>query len=117
MRRILRLGLWAILGLMLAVTVSCTPKPPPGELEFWTMQLQPQFTQYFNQLMGEFEAQNSGTKVRWVDVPWEAMESKILSAVGAKTAPDVVNLNPNFASQLATRDAWLDLNALVPPPR
>jgi len=25
-----------------------------------------------------------------------------------------VNLNPDFASQLATRNAWLDLNAKVP---
>jgi putative chitobiose transport system substrate-binding protein len=118
MQRMLRLGLWALLGLVLTVVVSCysgSSGSASGEIEFWTMQLQPQFTQYFNQLIGEFEAQNSGTKVRWVDVPWEAMDSKILSAVSAKTAPDVVNLNPNFASQLATRNAWLDLNAQVAP--
>jgi len=35
-----------------------------------------------------------------------------LTAVSAKTAP-VVNLNPNFASQL-TRNAWLDLDAKIP---
>lgn len=79
------------------------------------MQLQPQFTEYFNELNGTFESQNQGTKVRWVDVPWEAMENKILTAVSAKTAPDVVNLNPNFASQLATRNAWLDLNTKITP--
>lgn len=114
----LRLGLWTLLGLVLAMAVSCNSGPSSSdsaEIEFWTMQLQPQFTQYFNQLIGEFEAQHSGTKVRWVDVPWEAMDRKILSAVSAKTAPDVVNLNPNFASQLATRNAWLDLNAQVTP--
>lgn len=75
------------------------------------MQLQPQFTQYFNDLIASFERDNPVVKVRWVDVPWEAMESKILTAVSAKTAPDVVNLNPGFASQLATRNAWLDLNS------
>ncbi len=77
------------------------------------MQLKPQFTEYFNQLITDFEQENPDLKVRWVDVPWSAMESKILTAVSAKTAPDVVNLNPNFASQLATRNAWLDLGTLV----
>jgi putative chitobiose transport system substrate-binding protein len=42
------------------------------------------------------------------------MQNKILTAVSAKTAPDVVNLNPSFASQLASRNAWLDLDSRVP---
>lgn len=78
------------------------------------MQLQPQFTDYFKNLISTFEVDNPGIKVSWVDVPWSAMESKILTAVSAKTAPDVVNLNPDFASQLATRNAWLDLDTRVP---
>ena len=79
------------------------------------MQLQPDYTSYFNNLISRFSAENQGLKVRWVDVPWAAMESKILTAVSAKTAPDVVNLNPNFASLLATRQAWLDLNSKISP--
>jgi putative chitobiose transport system substrate-binding protein len=45
--------------------------------------------------------------VRWVDIPWADMQSKILTAVAAGTAPDVVNLNPDFAAQLASKNAWL----------
>ncbi len=78
------------------------------------MQLQPKFTDYFNKLIASFEAENPGVKVRWVDVPWAAMENKILTSVSAKTAPDVVNLNPGFASQLASRNAWLELDSRVP---
>ncbi|GAC1463817.1 MAG: sugar ABC transporter substrate-binding protein [Chamaesiphon sp.] len=78
------------------------------------MQLQPEFTDYFNKLIANFEAQNASIKVRWVDVPWSAMETRILAAVQAKTAPDVVNLNPDFASQLASRNAWLALDTKVP---
>lgn len=121
MRRILKVGrlsLLAILGLLLSWLISCQSAAPPSasqELEFWTMQLQPQFAQYFTALNTTFEGENQGLKVRWVDVPWEAMESKILTAVSAKTAPDVVNLNPGFASQLATRNAWLDLNTKITP--
>lgn len=119
-----RLGIFAMLGLVLSWVVSCsTGNVSTGarqstsgstEIEFWTMQLQPQFTDYFKNLIGTFQAENPGVKVTWIDVPWSAMESKILTAVSAKTAPDVVNLNPDFASVLATRNAWLDLDAKVP---
>ncbi|WP_399317683.1 ABC transporter substrate-binding protein [Trichocoleus sp. FACHB-69] len=112
-----RLSIFALLGLMLSWVISCSPSPSSSgnpEIEFWTMQLQPQFTEYFQKLIASFETEHKNVKVLWVDVPWSAMESKILTAVSAKTAPDVVNLNPDFASQLASRNAWLDLDAKVP---
>jgi putative chitobiose transport system substrate-binding protein len=111
-----KLSLWSLFGLLLSWLISCQSNPAPSpELEFWTMQLQPQFTEYFNALISTFEKENPGVKVRWVDVPWDAMEGKILSAVSAQTAPDVVNLNPSFASRLAANNAWLDLNTKVTP--
>lgn len=120
-----QLSVFALLGLLLSWAInSCSPNPAnsgqsasgSAEVEFWTMQLQPQFTDYFNQLIAEFEQENPGTKVRWVDVPWADMQSKILTAVSAGTAPDVVNLNPDFAAQLAGRNAWLDLDDRIPAP-
>jgi putative chitobiose transport system substrate-binding protein len=112
-----KFGLWFCSGWVLSWLISCTPAPPPSsqELEFWTMQLQPQFTEYFTELNEDFETSNPEVKVRWIDVPWNAMESKILTAVSAKTAPDVVNLNPNFAAQLASRNAWSNLAAKILP--
>lgn len=117
-----RLGIFALLGLLLSWLISCGTGANSGgqkaagkpEIEFWTMQLAPQFNDYFNELIARFEQENPGSKVRWVDVPWTAMESKILTAVSAKTAPDVVNLNPNFASQLAARNAWMTLDDRIP---
>ncbi len=117
MRNWKRISIFALLGLLLSWVMSCSTSPAPSkskEIEFWTMQLKPEFTTYFNNLITNFEAQNPSVKVRWVDVPWTAMESKILAAVSARTAPDVVNLNPNFASLLASRHAWLDLDGKVP---
>ncbi|MFN6565315.1 MAG: ABC transporter substrate-binding protein [Nostoc sp. ChiSLP01] len=112
-----------LLGLLTSWIVSCgtgnngtnTKQTTSGvaTVEFWTMQLQPQFTDYFKSLITNFESQNQGIKVNWVDVPWSAMENKILTAVSGKTPPDVVNLNPGFASQLAGRNAWLDLDTKV----
>jgi len=74
------------------------------------MQLQPEFTPYFTRLISDFEKHHPNVRISWVDIPWDAMESKILSSVASNTAPDVVNLNPNFASLLAGRGAWLNLN-------
>lgn len=119
--KIKRLVSWALLGLFTSFVVSCStfsnsPKiPVPGiaTIEFWTMQLQPQFTNYFQGLIRTFESQNPSIKVKWVDVPWSAMENKVLTAVSAKTPPDVVNLNPDFASQLAGKNAWLNLDNKV----
>jgi putative chitobiose transport system substrate-binding protein len=100
-------------GTLSAILASCTggsKATTSGEIEFWTMQLQPKFTKYFQDLIAQFEQANPGTKVKWVDVPWSGMESKILAAMQAKTAPDVANLNPDFAAQLAAKNAWLELD-------
>lgn len=107
---------WFIAGLLLTFLISCTTSVsnPSESIEFWTMQLQPQFTSYFQELNSSFEQENPPSKVEWIDVPWNAMESKILTAVSAKTAPDVVNLNPDFASQLASRNAWLNVDTQIP---
>jgi len=121
-KKIKQLALWGLFGLLLSWLVSCqsTPSNPTasgekGGIQFWTMQLQPQFTPYFTELIGNFKTANPDITVKWDDVPWDAMQSKILTSISAKTAPDVVNLNPNFASQLAGKNAWLDLNTKVPP--
>ncbi|MGI0480630.1 ABC transporter substrate-binding protein [Geminocystis sp. CENA526] len=109
--------IWFLSGLLLTILVSCASPQAntEGSIEFWTMQLQPQFTPYFNDLNQRFESENPDNKIQWVDVPWNAMESKILTAVSAQNAPDVVNLNPDFASQLASRNAWLNLDEKISP--
>ena len=113
---IFNFALYLFLIIILGGVSGCNPqKASSDRLEFWTMQLKPNFTAYFTQINLTFEALNEPVRVRWVDVSWSAMENKILTAISAKTAPDVVNLNPKFASQLATRNVWLDLNSVVDP--
>ncbi|MEA5583672.1 sugar ABC transporter substrate-binding protein [Nodularia harveyana UHCC-0300] len=123
LRKFKQLATWTFIGLLTSWLVSCTTanistntqQSTSGEetVEFWTMQLHPQFTDYFQSLIANFESQNSSIKVNWVDIPWAAMENKILTAVSANTPPDVVNLNPVFASQLAGRNAWLNLDTKI----
>jgi putative chitobiose transport system substrate-binding protein len=118
--------MFGLLGLCISWLVSCGNNTAPdtgkgtddngkATIEFWTMQLQPKFTDYFNGLIKTFEKENPAIAVKWVDIPWTAMQSKILTAVSSQTAPDVVNLNPDFAAQLAGRNAWLDLDSKIDP--
>ena len=112
----------AIAGLLASWLFSCNSSTTPAtnadgkaEVEFWTMQLSPKFDDYFETLISDFESENSEISIKWVDVPWGDMETKILAAVSAGNAPDVVNLNPNFASQLAAKGAWLPLDDKLTP--
>ncbi|MEM6450775.1 MAG: sugar ABC transporter substrate-binding protein [Cyanobacteria bacterium P01_D01_bin.105] len=113
---------FALVGLLSSWLISCGSATPSAtnadgktEVEFWTMQLSPKFDDYFNTLITEFESENPEIAIKWVDVPWGDMETKILAAVSAGNAPDVVNLNPNFASQLAAKGAWLTLDDKLAP--
>ncbi|MGA7951942.1 MAG: sugar ABC transporter substrate-binding protein [Gloeobacterales cyanobacterium] len=80
-----------------------------NKIIFWTMQLKPTFDDYMAGLIKDFNKQNPEIAVEWVDVPWADMENKILTAVSAGTAPDVVNLNPQFATKLAEKNALVDM--------
>ena len=77
-------------------------------VQFWTMQLSPHNDVYVKDVIARFEAGHPGIRVKWTDVPWAEMERKTLASVAAGTAPDVVNLNPQFAARLAEFGALAD---------
>ncbi|MBP1971546.1 putative chitobiose transport system substrate-binding protein [Virgibacillus natechei] len=79
-------------------------------LEFWTMQLQPTFTDYINGMIDDFEADNPNITINWLDVPAGDLEQKILADVSAGNAPDLVNLNPSFGGSLAELDATVNMD-------
>ncbi|WP_370561616.1 sugar ABC transporter substrate-binding protein [Cyanobium sp. NS01] len=84
------------------------------ELNVWTLDLAPRFNDYLAAVIAAWEAQNPGIRVRWTDVPWGSVERKLLAAVFARTAPDLVNLNPPFAANLASKGGLLDLEPVLP---
>jgi len=83
-------------------------------LNVWTLDLAPRFNGYLQGVIRSWEQQNPGITVRWTDVPWASVERKLLAAVFARTAPDLVNLNPPFAANLASKGGLLNLAPLVP---
>ncbi|WP_087068373.1 sugar ABC transporter substrate-binding protein [Cyanobium sp. NIES-981] len=84
------------------------------ELNVWTLDLAPKFNDYLNGVIQAWEQRNPGVRVRWTDVPWASVERKLLAAVFARTAPDLVNLNPPFAANLASKGGLLDLTPVLP---
>jgi len=108
-----------------AALAACGPRRPGTgdggrelggrELNVWTLDLAPRFNGYLQGVIAAWEADNPGVRVRWTDVPWSAVERKLLAAVFARTAPDLVNLNPPFAANLASKGGLLDLGPLLPP--
>jgi putative chitobiose transport system substrate-binding protein len=65
-------------------------------------------------VIAAWERDHPGVRVRWTDVPWSSVERKLLAAVYARSAPDLVNLNPPFAANLASKGGLLDLGSVLP---
>lgn len=89
--------------------------PRPRQLTVWTLDLAPRFSPYMGRVIAAWERAHPGVSVRWIDVPWSSVERKLLAAVFARTAPDLVNLNPPFAANLANKGGLLNLATVLPP--
>ena len=115
MKRLKRILALAVVGACLA---GCSPDqrsaPQTRPIQFWTLDLSPKFNDYLNGVIADWERQNPGYDVVWTDVPWGSVERKLLAAVFARTAPDVVNLNPLFAANLASKGGLQPLEPLLP---
>ena len=86
-------------------------------LQVWTLDLAPKFTAFIQAVLAAWQRERppgSPMGVRWTDVPWSSVERKLLASVYARTAPDLVNLNPIFAAGLASRGGLADLDRLLP---
>ena len=98
--------------LLLAILMGlggCNRPTKTAELQLWTIQLSPKFDPLIKPMLADWESRNPGVKVRWTDLPFGSVERKVLAAVFARTAPDVVNLNPLFAANLASKGGLLPL--------
>ena len=84
--------------------LSLKPKTQENEVVFWTLQLGT-FDNYMNPLVQEFERENPGIKIKWIDVPYSEGEKRTLASILSNTPPDLVNLTPEFSSVLAQKQA------------
>src|SRR2546422_7880228 len=90
--RVRQVTVIAAITIVLVVAASGAAAPQTT-LEFWTISLQPFFTDYVNGLIAGYQRGNPGVRIKWVDVQFQAVEQKLLAAIAGGVPPDVVNLN------------------------
>lgn len=86
----------------------------PITLQFWTISLKPTFDEYINGRIAKFQEENKNVTIEWTDLPLNAIEQKLLTAIGSDEAPDVVNLNTSMALTMAQKKALVDLKKEAP---
>jgi putative chitobiose transport system substrate-binding protein len=86
-----------------------------ARVELWTLALSPHFDGYMHDQISAFEHAYPGVKVEWVDIAYDALDRKLISAAAAGRAPDIVNMADlnfaRYASLGAFRDIGNDLPA------
>ncbi len=63
-----------------------------GEVEWWTINLQANYSDYIQGLIDTYEEQHPGTTIKWVDVPGADLATKLLAALASGEPPDLVNI-------------------------
>lgn len=109
----LLVGILLVASLFLLLGCSKSAKNEQT-IEFWTIDLHPKFDDYINSLIKEFEEANPTWKVRWIDLPINAIHQKLIASLAARRPPDVINLNTDLALQFAELGALTNLDEKIP---
>lgn len=80
-------------------------------ISFWTLALQPTFTDFIQGLIDEYEDQHPNIKIDWQDLPWDGIQDKFLAQTAGGNPPDVVNIWSQLALTYGSKGALLDLEA------
>jgi putative chitobiose transport system substrate-binding protein len=110
------------LGVLSAGAMSLAALSLPGcaggrgdrPLSVWTLALSPFFDDYIKGLLDSFSKANGNIPIEWVDVPYEAIDRKLMAAAAAGRAPDVINLADRTFARFIGMGALADLNPLLP---
>jgi putative chitobiose transport system substrate-binding protein len=113
-----RFWAFALAALLAAPAVLCAgPAPaaaPVTTLEFWTISLRPDLTALIEDVIRRYEQAHPGVAVKWIDVDYQVLDQKLLSAIAGGVGPDVVNLNTELTVRMAQAKALVDMDAAVP---
>jgi putative chitobiose transport system substrate-binding protein len=83
------------------------------ELEFWTINLKKNFSDYIQGSIDAYEKEHPGVKIKWVDVPGADVTKKLLTALSSGDVPDVVNETSMGLSVLQNYQAVYPMSDLV----
>lgn len=80
-------------------------------LSFWTLALQPTFTEFLQGLIDQYETEHPNITIDWQDLPWDGIQDKFLTQTAGGNPPDVINIWSQLALTYAGKGALLDLEA------
>lgn len=72
---------------------------------FWTIQLKAPSEDLIQKNIDEFQKRHKEIKIVWVDIPISEAQKRAIAAILGKNPPDLINLNPEFSSLLAQKNA------------
>lgn len=117
MKMMLKKGsIFLILGIFLFLVFSCGREKRDDDtirITFYTMQLRPEFTDYINGIIAEFEEMHPGVEIDWMDVHFQGFQTRLMSLIRRGETPDVMNLNYDLAPALFDRGVLLPLDDYV----
>jgi len=64
-------------------------------------------------VIARWEKKHPGLSVEWIDLPFSAIQQKLIAAIVSGEPPSVINLNTDMARQLAESGILLNLNEAV----
>lgn len=73
------------------------------------------FSDYIQGLIQSYEKAHPNVKIKWVDVPGQEVDRKLLAALAAGEAPDVVNLDSMNLPKFVDQDALAPVDGLLQP--
>ena len=105
--------------LCMALLIGACAAPALAEetvtLEFWTVSLQPTFTDFINGVIAAYEADHPNVKINWVDLPWDGYQEKMVASMVDKNPADVVNLWDTLSLKESTSAVLTNLQEEATP--
>ena len=84
--------------LALCVAGCASPDPAQTVIDFWAIGAEGEQVRH---LIGEFERENPGVRVRLQQIPWNAAHEKLLTAFAGDATPDVCQLGNTWIPEFA----------------
>ncbi|MEJ2791986.1 sugar ABC transporter substrate-binding protein [Iodobacter sp. LRB] len=100
--------------LLLAAMLSSTfaHAADTTKVEFWTFNVT-KFAPYWNDAVQRFNKANPELEAVWVDMNWDQIQPKLISAIAAGNPPALVNFNTPWTHEFAQKDLLQPLDALI----
>jgi multiple sugar transport system substrate-binding protein len=94
----------------LGAAAACATRRDDRHLRFWAMGREGEVAA---QLVGEFERENAGLRVRVEQLPWSAAHEKLLTAFAGDATPDVAQVGNTWLPELVALGALEPLDPWI----